>query len=88
METSNPQKPNNYLVWTILSTLFCCLPFGIVAIIKSAQVDTYWAHGKYEEAIASANAAKKWTIASVASALIVWGVYILLVTASVYLWEF
>jgi hypothetical protein len=23
-----PAKPNNCLVWSILSTLFCCLPFG------------------------------------------------------------
>jgi hypothetical protein len=29
------QAPNNYLVWSILVTLFCCLPLGIVAIIKS-----------------------------------------------------
>lgn len=27
------------LVWGILVTLFCCLPFGIVAIVKAAQGD-------------------------------------------------
>lgn len=30
--------PDNYLVYSILTTLFCCLPFGIVGIVKSAQV--------------------------------------------------
>ena len=50
-----------------------------MAIIKSTQVDSYWAYGKYEEAIASANSAKKWTIASVISALSVWGIYLLIV---------
>ena len=30
--------PNN-MVWAILTTLFCCLPFGIVSIVYAAQVD-------------------------------------------------
>ena len=34
--------PDNKLVWSILVTLFCCLPFGIVAIIKSAEVNSKW----------------------------------------------
>jgi hypothetical protein len=30
--------PNN-LVWAILSTLFCCLPLGVVSIVYASQVD-------------------------------------------------
>src|SRR5438128_1439779 len=30
----------NYLVQSILCTLFCCLPFGIVAIVYAAQVNS------------------------------------------------
>ena|SRR5208283_4485109 len=56
------QAPNNYLVWSILVTLFCCLPFGIVAIVKSSQVNGLWAQGRYAEAQASADSAKKWVI--------------------------
>ena len=37
--------PDNKLVWSILVTIFCCLPFGIVAIIKSAEVNSKWAAG-------------------------------------------
>jgi hypothetical protein len=59
------QAPNNYLVWSILVTLFCCLPFGIVAIIKSTQVSGLWQSGQYAEAQAAADAAKKWVIWSV-----------------------
>jgi Interferon-induced transmembrane protein len=62
--------PNNYLVWSILVTLFCCLPFGIVAIIKSTQVSGLWAQGQYAEAQASAAAAKKWITWSVIVGLI------------------
>lgn len=83
MDTSNRQKPENYLVWAILSTLLCCLPFGIVAIIKATQVDTYWAQGNYDEAVASANSAKKWTIAGAVSAFVFVVLYLLLILAGV-----
>jgi hypothetical protein len=49
-------------VWSILVTVFCCLPFGIVAIVKSSQVNGLWAQGRYAEAQASADSARKWVI--------------------------
>ena len=55
-----PPKPDNYLVWAILSTLFCCIPFGIVSIVYSAQVDSKYAMGDYAGAQASAGQAKVW----------------------------
>ncbi|MGO8771965.1 MAG: CD225/dispanin family protein [Mycobacterium sp.] len=65
------QAPSNYLVWSILVTIFCCIPFGIVAIVKSSQVNGLWAQGRYAEAQASADSAKKWVIWSVVVGLIV-----------------
>ncbi len=56
------RKPDNYLVWAILSTVFCCIPLGIVAIVKASKVDALWAQGLQEEAIEAANDAKKWSI--------------------------
>src|ERR1700712_1101740 len=53
------QQPDNYLVWSILATVFCCLPLGIVAIVKSTQVSGLWAQGQYAEAQAAADSAKK-----------------------------
>ena len=50
----------NYLVQAILVTLCCCLPFGIVAIIKAAKVNELQAKGNYEEAVAASEEAKKW----------------------------
>lgn len=40
-----PAKIPNHLVQSILVTLCCCLPLGVVAIINSAQVDTRLAAG-------------------------------------------
>ena len=71
MEVStNQQKPDNYLVWAILSTLLCCLPFGIVAIVKSSKVDTLWYAGNHAEAIQASNDAKKWSIISAVVGLV------------------
>jgi len=42
-------------VQAILCTLFCCLPFGIVAIVFAAQVDGKLAAGDYNGAVYSSN---------------------------------
>ncbi len=79
-----PAQPSNYLAWSILSTLFCCLPLGVVAIVKSSQVNGLWAQGKYAEAQQSSDAAKKWALWSTiigAVGLVIWG--ILVATGSV-----
>lgn len=55
-------QPNNNLVWAILVTVFCCLPLGIVAIVKSSQVSGLWAQGRYAEAQSAADDAKKWAL--------------------------
>lgn len=56
------QQPDNYLVWAILCTVLCCLPFGIVSIVYSNKVAGLWAQGRYPEAQEAANNAKKWAI--------------------------
>lgn len=66
INTTN-QKPENYLIWAILSTLFCCLPLGIVAVVKANQVDSLWLGQRYDEALAASNEAKKWTMISAIS---------------------
>ncbi|MBQ3363941.1 MAG: CD225/dispanin family protein [Muribaculaceae bacterium] len=57
-----PPKPDNYLVWAILTTLFCCLPFGIVSIVYSSKVDTLYYAGDYTNAQQAADKAKKWAM--------------------------
>ena len=55
-------KPNNNLVWAILSTVLCCLPTGIYAIILATKVDSLWNSGQYDEARLKAEEAKKWSM--------------------------
>ena len=76
--------PKNWLVEAILVTLFCCLPFGIVAIINAANVNTKWAAGDFEGAEHSAAEAKKWVKYSVIVGAIVIVAYIIfMITAGV-----
>jgi hypothetical protein len=55
-----PRGVPNYLVQAILCTLFCCLPFGIVAIVFAAQVDARLAAGDCAGAVNSSNQARMW----------------------------
>jgi hypothetical protein len=61
--------PDNHLVWGILTTVLCCLPFGIVSIVKSSQVNTLWWQGRHSEAYAASESAKNWAIASAATSV-------------------
>jgi len=54
-----PEVPN-YLVWAILTTIFCCLPAGIASIVFAAQVNGKLAVGDYAGAVESSNNAKLW----------------------------
>ena len=76
------QAPNNHLVWSILVTLFCCLPFGIVAIVKSSQVNGLWAQGRYAEAQASADSARKWVTWGAVIGVVVGIIYAIIAVAS------
>ncbi|MEW5784188.1 MAG: CD225/dispanin family protein [Bacillota bacterium] len=50
----------NYLVFAILVTIFCCLPFGIIAIVFAAQVNSKLAAGDIQGAEQSSKKAKTW----------------------------
>ena len=55
-------KPDNYLVWAILTTICCCWPLGIVAIVYAAKVNNLYMTGQYQAAQEASANAKKWSI--------------------------
>ena len=62
MPYQTPQiAPQTWLAESIIVTLLCCLPFGIVGIIKAASVDSLYRSGDYEGAQRASQAAGKWT---------------------------
>ncbi|CDF57445.1 CD225/dispanin family protein [Thermobrachium celere] len=70
-EPSIADKPPTYLAQAILVTLFCCLPFGIVAIVYASQVDSRWAAKDYYGAQEASNKARAWCIASLVIGIII-----------------
>ena len=56
--------PKNWLVESILVTLFCCPPFGIAAIVAASKVESKFYAGDIEGAYRAAREAKKWVIVS------------------------
>ena len=76
---NNGQKPEinyvPYLILSIISTVCCCLPFGIVGIVFSVKINSAMNAGNYEEAAQDAKMAKIWTIVSFVVGLLFWIVY-------------
>ncbi|MDE7426957.1 MAG: CD225/dispanin family protein [Muribaculaceae bacterium] len=76
-------KPESNLVWAILSTLFCCLPTGIAAIIFASKVDSMWAQGYYDEAVRYSRKARNWSLIGAIAAVVVSLLYFLLIIMAV-----
>ena len=77
-----PQKPVNwvpYLILSIISTLCCCLPFGVVGIVFSAKINSAMLAGNLEEAQNNAKMARIWIIVSFAIGLLTWLIYMVLI---------
>jgi hypothetical protein len=71
--------PPNYLAWAIVTTILCCLPFGIVSIIYAAQVNSKWSVGDVSGALQSSKNAKTWAWVSFAAGLLGLVIWIVLV---------
>lgn len=73
----------NYLVFAIVTTVFCCLPAGIPAIIFAAQVNNKLQVGDLAGAQAASNNAKLWCWVSFGVGLAAIGGWILLMMLGV-----
>ncbi len=76
-------KPDNYLVWSILLTVLCCLSFnigglfGIAAIVYSTKVDSLWNTGNVEGAKQASKQAKTFCWVSFALGILSYIAYII-----------
>lgn len=77
--SSGPARfpPKNWLVESILVTVFCCLPLGIVGIIYAASVESKYANGDTEGARSAAQTAKTMVLISAILGLLGALIYIL-----------
>lgn len=61
MENENQVCPKTWMVESILVTIFCCLPFGIVGIVYASKVSALFSKGDAEAALQASQSAGKWT---------------------------
>ncbi|MEU0789879.1 CD225/dispanin family protein [Amycolatopsis sp. NPDC005961] len=71
--------PENNMVWAILSTVMCCMPLGIVSIVKASQVNSLWFQGFHAEAHRAADEARKWAMWSAISCGILLALYLVFI---------
>lgn len=76
--------PKTWMVESILVTLFCCLPFGIVGIINAAKVESAYRIGNFAEAEQASENAKKWTMYSFWFGIAVVILYFLVILGGVF----
>jgi hypothetical protein len=73
----------NYLVFAILTTVLCCLPLGIPAIVFAAQVNGKLQAGDIAGAQAASRNAKMWCWIAFGVGLAFCGLYMLVIGAGV-----
>ena len=70
--------PQNYLVWAILTLIFCCWPLSIASIVFAAQVNGKYAAGDLTGAQESSRKAKQFALWSAIAACVIYGLLIAL----------
>jgi hypothetical protein len=70
-----PPRPKNWLVESILVTIFCCIPLGIGGIVNAASVNSKYNSGNYAGASDASKQAGKWTKTGFWIGLAIYAVY-------------
>lgn len=81
--TGMPAQPKKWLVESILVTIFCCLPFGIIGIVNALRVENRYQLGDYNGAMEASKNAGKWVKIAIATGLFFVLVYVILILAGV-----
>ena len=78
-----PVQVQNYLVFAILTTVLCCLPAGIPAIVYAAQVNGKVQSGDLAGAQLASKNAKMWCWISFGAGIAVAVVYVTVIAINV-----
>jgi putative exporter of polyketide antibiotics len=64
---SRLKPPPSYLVLAIASTAFCCLPFGLIALVHAVQVHWFLQKGDEIAAQQASKTSKLWCMIAIGS---------------------
>jgi hypothetical protein len=71
-------KPDNNMALAIFTTVCCCLPFGIVGIIKASKVNEFFYMKQYQMAQQAADDAKKWSLIGLGIGIVIELIYFII----------
>ena len=64
--------PSTYFPWAIVTTLLCCFPAGIIALIYSTMVESRYSRGDYYGSVKASETALLWCIIALVFGLVSW----------------
>lgn len=70
-EQNEPVNWVPYLVLAIISTVCCCVPFGIVSIVYAVKINNAVTAGDMQEAQKSAKTARIWLVAAFVTGILI-----------------
>lgn len=76
-----PECPPSNLLGSILVTLFCCMPFGLIAIVYGILVHRRWNAGDHDGARNASDMSEKWMYGGIGAVIlmaIIFGIYSLI----------
>ena len=73
--TNQGIRPNNYLVQSILVTIFCCLPLGVVGIVFASQVNSKYDAGDFAGSEKASKQAKQFMMWRLIAGVVVLDAY-------------
>lgn len=84
--TSQPAmpKPGSNMILAVLTTVFCCLPLGIVGIVYASKVDGLYFAGDYAGALSAAKSARTWSVIGIVASLVISIIYLLIYGAAIF----
>lgn len=62
--------PSTNMVWAIVATVLCCVPFGIVAIVYASKVTKLYMAGNIYGAKSASETSMWWTIAAIVAGVV------------------
>jgi hypothetical protein len=68
----------SYLAQAVLTTIFCCTPLGIVAIVYASKVSAKKESGDHQGALTASREARKWCWISFGLGILLWIVFMII----------
>lgn len=75
-------KPKNWLVESILVTILCCLPLGVVGIVYASKVDNLYSSGDTAGAQDASDKAKKFVTWGAVAGVVIGIIYFIVALSS------